>query len=136
MPQLFDVIRKDFEAYVNFLPQFAFARSTPKEIIEPVLREARKRNPDVVYGDFQACDKFDLLSRVQEIKVPCLIFSGMEDKLTVPKFQDYLHEQIAGSKLVRLDNAGHILNLEKPREVNQAIEEFIDSLPKGKSERV
>jgi len=25
---------------------------------------------------------------------------------------------------------GHILNLEKPKDVNKAIEEFVDSLPK------
>lgn len=129
MPQFFDIIRNDFEAYVNFLPQFAFAKSTPQEIIEPVLKEARKRNPEVVYGDFQACDKFDLLARVKEIKIPCLIFSGTEDKLTIPKFQDYLHEQISGSKLIRFENAGHILNLEKTKEVNKAMEEFMDSLP-------
>jgi 3-oxoadipate enol-lactonase len=84
----------------------------------------------VVYGDLQACDKFDLLARIKEIKIPCLIFSGTQDKLTVPECQDYLHEQIPGSKLIRFENAGHLLNLEKPKDVNKAIEEFIDSLPK------
>jgi pimeloyl-ACP methyl ester carboxylesterase len=130
MPQIFEMIRKDFAGYLKLFPQFAFAKSTPKEIIEPVLEEARKRDPEVVYNDFQACDKFDLLARVKEIKHPCLIFSGREDQLTAPKFQDYLHEQISGSKLIRLENAGHILNLEKSKEVNKAIEEFVDSLPK------
>ncbi len=134
MPQLFDLIRNDFEGYIQSMPQFSFAQSTPRAIIEPVLKEARKRNPEVVYGDFQACDAFDLLGRVKEIRVPSLIFSGTEDKRTVPKFQDYLHEQISGSKLIRLENAGHILNLEKPKEVNRAVEEFMDSLPKGGSE--
>ena len=57
-------------------------------------------------------------------------FSGTEDKLAVPRYQDYLHEQIPGSKLIRFDNAGHLLNLEKPKDVNKAIEEFVDSLPK------
>ena len=130
MPQIFDIIRNNFEAYVSFLPQFAFAKSTPQEVIRSVLEEARKRDPEVVYGDFQACDKFDLLARVREIKLPCLIFSGTEDKLTVPKYQDYLHEQISGSKLIRFENAGHILNLERPKDVNKAIEEFVVSLPK------
>ena len=129
LPQRLEMIRNDFEAYIQSMPQFAFAKLTPPEIIEPVLREARKRDPEVVYGDYLACDQFDRLARVKEIKVPCLIFSGSEDKLTVPKFQDYLHEQIAGSKLIRLENAGHILNLEKAKEVNRAIEEFMDSLP-------
>jgi hypothetical protein len=29
-------------------------------------------------------------------------------KLTVPKYQDYLHEQIPGSKLIRFENGPHI----------------------------
>jgi pimeloyl-ACP methyl ester carboxylesterase len=131
MPELFEMIRNKFVAYINFfLPQFAFVKSTPQEIIERIQEEARKCGPEVVYRDFQACDKFDLLARIKEIKIPCLIFSGTLDKLTVPKCQDYLHEQIPGSKLIRFENAGHLLNLEKPKDVNKAIEEFIDSLPK------
>jgi len=129
MPQLLDAIQNNFEAYLRFLPEFAFARSTPQGIIAPVLEEARKRLPEVVYGDFQACDRFNLMDRVKEISLPCLIFSGSEDRITPSKFQDYLHEQIKGSKLIRLENAGHILNLEKPREVNNAIEDFVESIP-------
>ncbi len=129
MPEIFEIVRNNFELYITFLPQLAFAKSTPQEVIKPVLAEARKCDPKVVYGDFQACDKFDLLERVKEIKLPCLIFSGTEDRLTFPKYQEYLHEQITGSKLIRVENAGHILNLEKWKEVNKAIEEFVDSLP-------
>jgi pimeloyl-ACP methyl ester carboxylesterase len=129
LPQLFDIVQNHFNAYIDFLPQFAFAKATSQEIIAPILEEARKCPANVVYGDFQACVNFDFTARVKEINLPCLILSGSEDKLTPPKLQDYLHEQIAGSKLIRVQNAGHILNIEKPREVNEAIEEFIESLP-------
>ena len=118
MPEIFEIVRNNFEAYISSLPLFAFANSTPQEVIEPALERARKVDPEVVYGDFQACNQFDLLARVKEIKIPCLIFSGTEDKLAPPKYQDYLHEQIPGSKLIRFENASHLLNLEKPMDVN------------------
>jgi pimeloyl-ACP methyl ester carboxylesterase len=129
MPQIFEQIKKDYKAFVRFMPEFAFAKTTPREIKEKYVEEAEKRNPDVVYGDFKACDNFDMLDRVSEIKLPCLIFSGIEDKLAMPKFQDFLHEKIAGSKLIRYENAGHVVNIEKPEEVNKAIDEFLGSLP-------
>ena len=130
MPQIFDLIKNDFKAFVTMTPaEYTFAKTTPSEIIASYIKEAMKRDPDVVYGDYQACNAFDRLDRVAEIKLPCLIFSGAEDKLTVPKFQDFLHEKIAGSRLIRLENAGHALNLEKPEEVNKAIDEFLGSLP-------
>jgi pimeloyl-ACP methyl ester carboxylesterase len=130
MPQIFDLIKKDFKTFVTITPaEYTFAKTTSKEIIASYIEEAVKRDPDVVYGDYQACNAFNLFDRVTEIKLPCLIFSGAEDKLTIPKFQDFLHEKIAGSRLIRLENAGHALNLEKPEEVNKAIDEFLSSLP-------
>jgi pimeloyl-ACP methyl ester carboxylesterase len=128
LPQIFDTVKNDYAAHVNNMPFTAFAESTPREIIEPVLEEARKRDPEVVYGDYLACDAFDILDRVKEIKLPCLIFSGGKDVLTPPKYLDFLNKQIAGSKLVRFENAGHMLYLEKPDEVNKAIEEFLGTL--------
>jgi len=131
MPEIFDLIKKDFKTFATMTPaEYTFAKTTPREIIASFIEEAVKRDPDVVYSDYQACNTFNLLDRVAEIKLPCLIFSGAEDKLTVPKFQDFLHEKIAGSRLIRFENAGHALNLEKPEEVNKAIDEFLSSLPK------
>jgi pimeloyl-ACP methyl ester carboxylesterase len=130
MPQIFDLIKEDFKAFVTMTPaEYTFAKTTPSEVIASFIEEAVKCDPDVVYGDYQACNTFNLLDRVAEIKLPCLIFSGAEDKLTVPKFQDFLHEKIVGSRLIRFENAGHALNLEKPEEVNMAIDEFLGSLP-------
>jgi pimeloyl-ACP methyl ester carboxylesterase len=129
MPEIFDLIKKDFKAFVQMSPEFAFAKTTPSEVTAMYMEEAQKCNPDVVYGDFEACNAFNRLDRIAEIKLPCLIFSGAEDKLAMPKFQDFLHEKIAGSKLIRLENAGHHLNLEKPEEVNRVIDEFLGSLP-------
>jgi pimeloyl-ACP methyl ester carboxylesterase len=130
MPETFDLIKNDFKAFITMRPyEYTFAKTTPKEIVTSYIKEAIKCNQDVVYGDYQACNTFNLLDRVAEIKLPCLIFSGAEDKLTIPKFQDFLHEKIAGSRLIRLENAGHALNLEKPEEVKKAIDEFLGSLP-------
>lgn len=128
MPQIFDLIKKDFKAFVKMSPEFTFAKTTPSEVIASFMEEAGKCDQDVVYGDYQACNEFNLFDRVTEIKLPCLIFSGAEDKLTMPKFQDFLHEKIAGSRIIRFENAGHNLNLEKPEEVNRAIDEFLGSL--------
>ena len=130
MPEIFDLIKKDFKAFVTMRPaEYTFAKTTPNEVIASYIKEAMKCNPDVVYGDFQACNAFDRLDRIAEIKLPCLILSGAEDKRTIPKFPAFLHKKIAGSQLIRLENTGHALNLEKPEEVNRAIDEFFSSLP-------
>lgn len=129
MPEIFDMIKKDFKTFARMTPEVMFAKETSSEIKAACIEENLKCDPEVAYGDFQACNAFNLIDRVAEIKLPCLIFSGADDKLAFPKFQDYLHEKIAGSRLIRFENAGHALNMEKPDEVNKAIEEFLDGLP-------
>ena len=61
------------------------------------------------------------------IKIPCLIICGKDDKMTPPKYAMYFNDKIQQSDLILIDKAGHIVMLEKPEEVNQAILNFIDN---------
>ena len=66
------------------------------------------------------------MDKVASINVPCLIVCGNEDKLTPVKYSQYFKDKIKDSKLVVIKDAGHMVMLEKPNEVNKAIEEFIE----------
>ena len=59
MPQMFEVIKSNFEAYVGMMEQFAASPKTPREVLKPVQDELRKRDPKVVFNDFKACDIFN-----------------------------------------------------------------------------
>jgi pimeloyl-ACP methyl ester carboxylesterase len=50
--------------------------------------------------------------------------------MTPPAFSEALQREIRNSKLVLVPGAGHLVMLEKPREVNQALEAFIVELSK------
>jgi pimeloyl-ACP methyl ester carboxylesterase len=65
------------------------------------------------------------MDRVGEIKVPTLIVVGTEDKLTPVKFSRYLHKKIAGSELLEVEGAGHLVMAERPDIVNPAIQRFL-----------
>ena len=67
-------------------------------------------------------DQTDLL---QEIDVPTLIIVGSEDALTPPKDSETMHRAIRGSRLVVIEGAGHVSNLERPAEFNRALEDFL-----------
>jgi pimeloyl-ACP methyl ester carboxylesterase len=53
---------------------------------------------------------------------------GEEDTVTVPAKAERIAAAIAGAKLVRIPRAGHIVTLEQPQAVTQAIGGFLDSL--------
>lgn len=93
------------------------------------LREAMLAVPqEVTAGDFQACNAFDVMDRLGEIRTPALVLAGREDRMTPPKFAEFLHAHLPHARLVLIDGAGHMLHVERPREVNAAIREFLDEL--------
>lgn len=70
-------------------------------------------------------DQTDLLP---EINVPTLIVVGTEDVLTPPSDAETMHAKIEGSRLVKIEGAGHVSNVERPEDFNRALGEFLASL--------
>ena len=56
---------------------------------------------------------------------PALVAVGSEDVITPPAKARELAALIAGSRLVELEGAGHLANLEKPEAFNAALGEFL-----------
>ncbi len=98
------------------------------EIRQVVIEERTQIGPTVMLNDYLACDKFDIMDKVHNIKLPTLVICGSEDEMTPVKYAKYLADKITGATQVVIDGATHLVFMEKPREVNQAIEEFLRSL--------
>lgn len=71
-------------------------------------------------------DQTDLL---EKIDVPALVVVGSEDALTPPADSETMHSKIKGSRLVKIEGAGHVSNVERPEEFNRALREFLEALP-------
>ncbi len=107
-----------------------FIEAAPKAA-DPILlsiREMRhKIGPAVMLSDLLCCDKFDIMNRVHEIKLPTLIIVGTQDVSTPVKYSQYLQNKITGSKLVIIEGATHNIMIDKPDELNRVISEFLKS---------
>jgi len=60
-----------------------------------------------------------------KISVPTLIIVGAEDAITPVADSEKMNQAIAGSRLVVLENAGHVSNLERTEEFNEAVLDFL-----------
>jgi pimeloyl-ACP methyl ester carboxylesterase len=67
-------------------------------------------------------DHTEFLSR---IIVPTLIVVGSDDAITPLQDAETMHQKIRGSRLVTIDNAGHVSNLEQPDKFNQEVVDFL-----------
>ena len=126
LPLTFEILKGDFQSFLNSSPMGAFYRKTSKEITDYYIKESSKTEREVFYDDFSICDKFDVMDKMSLIKIPCLIICGKDDKMTPPKYAMYFNDKIERSELILIDKAGHLVMLEKPEEVNKAILNFFD----------
>jgi pimeloyl-ACP methyl ester carboxylesterase len=125
LPLILDEIMNHFEEAVKKINQLAYSRKTPVELVEKGVIGMMRCRPEVVHGDFLACDRFNVMNEVDQIDLPTLILCGDEDELTPVKYSQFLHNRIKGSSLEVLSGAGHMVMMESPSAFNQKIRDFI-----------
>jgi pimeloyl-ACP methyl ester carboxylesterase len=77
--------------------------------------------PGALANDLAACDDFDVMSELPALRVPTSILVGAHDRLTPPKYAQYLADHIAGARLQVLPDAGHYVMDEAPAAVAAAL---------------
>ena len=121
-------ILEDFDGTVDLITRWLWAEGAPEELMR-LGREALAATPaQVTHGDFVACDAFDVTDRLGEIAAPTLVVAGAADKLTPLKYGQYLAEHIPNARLVTVEGGGHMMALEQPGVVAEAVNEFITAL--------
>lgn len=77
-------------------------------------------------GDTVGCmlDSDFPVERIAEIKVPTLVLAGSHDPGM--KTVKITHERIGHSKFKLIDNAGHLSNIDQPRDFDAAVLEFLE----------
>ena len=128
LPRIFETLQADHEEGVRFLMTLAVAPTTSPELVARLTRETLRTPQQVIIGDFRACDAFDVMSRLPSIALPTLVVCGSEDRLTPPRYAEYLQAHIAGAHLVMVKGAGHYVQVERPDETTAAIRDFVRGL--------
>ena len=69
----------------------------------------------------------DFSNDLPNVKVPTLIISGREDGVRTPADAEFIECRIKGSRLVVIDDAGHLMNMERPEAFNHVMLDFLRS---------
>jgi len=133
LPRLLDLLASHHREGVDLLMSLAIGARAPAELRTALHRSTAENPPGVVLGDLQACDAFDVMSRIATVDAPALVICGEEDQLTPPKYSRFLGQRIAGARVVVVPGAGHYVQVEKPRETTAAIREFFVRLGRAES---
>jgi pimeloyl-ACP methyl ester esterase len=116
---------------IEFASRFFSPKTLRKENVISLLQQMTQGmtetfDPDVLADDFELTGKVDLRKRLKEITIPTLIVHGADDIVPLQSAQ-YLHENIKGSLLEIVPDAGHLVMIEKPDEFNKIILKFVEA---------
>lgn len=127
-PAILDGIRSNFKQTAELITRFAWSPEAPSTLVEQGQKTLLETDPNVVWGDFAACNRFDVMAQLDEIRAPTLVVAGSADQLTPVKYACFLAERISESRCLIVEGAGHMVMLERPREVIQAVREFLTKI--------
>ena len=114
---------------VEALVQSSYSISAPPRLAELGAQRLAETRPSVLYGDLLASANFDGVGLLASIHCPTLVLCGVEDRLTPLRASQFLAGAIPGAQLVAIPQAGHMVMLEKPLEVAQALRSFLNQIP-------
>jgi pimeloyl-ACP methyl ester carboxylesterase len=127
-PAILEGVLGDFDTAIELITHFAWAADAPAELTRLGRDTLAETSPQVLHGDFVACDTFDLMERLGEIGAPTLVIAGTADHLTPKKYGAFLAGHIPNARLVTIEGGGHMMALEQADAVASAVAEFIEEL--------
>ena len=110
--------------------QMAYYPGVATDMVQSLKRRSVEIGPSVEVNDLMACDEFDVMNEIENISLPTLVICGDQDTMTPVKYADYMADRIPGAKKVIVPGASHFVQLQKYKQVNTSIEEFMGSLRK------
>lgn len=116
----------DFEAAVEALhgPDMCFHENDgpDRERSMTLMRETGRA---VTRRDLLTCHAFDVRDRLGEIDVPALAITGEHDRLTPPKYHEYLAEHLPNGRAETISDAAHLSMIERPDAFDDAVRRFL-----------
>ena len=113
---------------IRLVIDLSFASQSSARLRELAAQRMAETRPAVLYGDFLACDDFNITNQLSRISAPTIILCGAEDKMTPIKDSEFLRDHITGARLEIISDAGHMLMLEQPDHVAEVLADFVDPI--------
>lgn len=126
MPQLLKSLSALVETSKEIPDEFLLAnKNIPEPFKTKINFSIKKTGAEVMLNDFNACDQFDVMNQLANIKIPVQIIVGEEDSMTPAKYASFLHERLPLSELDVIKSGTHMVFAEQAGLINNKIQEFI-----------
>ena len=128
-PMILEGLKQDPAAVIGMAAKFSVAKQNRERFSGLLMESLSLVDPGIIHGDFSACNGLDITEAVAGIRIPTLVICGAEDKMTPPSLSQFIRDRIPGARLALIEGAGHFVMMENPEAFNEALTDFVNSLP-------
>lgn len=128
---ILDGLRADFDQTVGLIQKFSWRKEARPLYREVATQHMLAAGPEVVYGDFAACNAFDITERLGEIRVPVLVVGSTSDRMMPLAQSEALAAAIPGSQLAVIEDGGHFMMTERTGPVTDCLLDFLRKVERG-----
>lgn len=123
-----EITPDEFMQSVRKLSTAYYHRLNPLQLARDIALGMRmKTRPEaLIFGYSQLLKGWTVMDRLDEIKVPTLVMAGRNDFQFPPEHQAALAAGIPSARLEIIERAGHNSHSERPAEVIQALNNFLN----------
>jgi branched-chain amino acid transport system permease protein len=97
----------------------------PGPELEALVEDAARVEPSTIVGLYAGLERWNVESRLSELKTPVLLVAGRRDKIVPLPALERMAGQLSSGELVVLDEVGHSPQLERPREFAELFHRFL-----------
>jgi pimeloyl-ACP methyl ester carboxylesterase len=117
----------DWDRAVEFVhgQDVLFYDPDPRDL-ERSKATVRRTGCEVTEREFLTCDRFDVRDRLGGIDAPAIRVHGEHDRLTPPRFHEFLAEHLADAELIERADAAHLPFIEGPAAFDRAVTGFLE----------
>jgi pimeloyl-ACP methyl ester carboxylesterase len=95
-------------------------------VFEAVLDMFERHTPDIFAAQINALlNRPDCSELLGTIRCPTLLLCGREDAWSPPSRHEHMHHAMAGSRLVVVEQCGHMSTMEQPDAVSRAFADWL-----------
>lgn len=130
LPLIIDTIKNKLDDVDGWMKEFVdpLYATVDEKVLRLLMPKLRAVGPAAQLNDFLCCDKFDIMDKVSGIGLHVHCIVGDQDNMTPPKYAQYLVKSMPHCGMTVIEGATHLGFLEKPEQVNKAIEGFLTGL--------
>lgn len=107
----------------------AYSPHTPKEIVGAGFMDSLKTDPRAVYPNLLALRAWEAESRLEQVSVPTLVVVGSDESSAMAEQAEVMASRIPGARRIVIDEAGHMIPMEQPAALADAVAAFAEELP-------